>query len=210
MLARVRITRCATVTSHRSSEVWKVRSRARGIDQLQKSTGGTWPARPGEQPEGVADLAYKGCARTRVGSWTEVAKPRYQWRLRRIALSASDRATRTRTRRWKVLRAWETAAWVCCHVERVLGSGGPLRPKGGEGSRRDRKHQRSRFAARAREDNAQRGSCPALTGKRAAPTRGSKHDGCSWCTRHPHPRHHPGPAMPPKAANRRQRRRCCS
>jgi hypothetical protein len=32
--------------------------------------------------------------------------------------------------------------------------------KVGEQSRRDRKHQRSRFAARAREDNAQRGSSP--------------------------------------------------
>jgi hypothetical protein len=52
--------------------------------------------------------------------------------------------------------------------------------------RRDRKRQRSRFAARVREDNAQRGSCPTLTGDRAAPSRGSKHDGCSWCTRHPH------------------------
>lgn len=92
----------------------EARSRARGIDQLQKSTGGTWPARPGEQPVGVADLAYKGCARTRVGSWTEVAKPRYRWRLRRFALSASDRAGRTRTRRWKTFRAWEAAAWVCC------------------------------------------------------------------------------------------------
>ena len=108
----------------------EVRSRARGIDQLQKSTGVTWPAHPGEQPVGVADLAYKGCARKRVGSWTEVAKPRYQWRPRRFALSASDRAERTGTRRWKVLRAWETAAWVCCHVERVLGSGRALRPKG--------------------------------------------------------------------------------
>lgn len=32
--------------------------------------------------------------------------------------------------------------------------------KVGEQSRRDRKHQRSRFAARAREENAQRGSSP--------------------------------------------------
>jgi hypothetical protein len=128
--ARVAITRCAAVTSQRSSGVWKVRGRARGADQLQKSTGGTWPARPGEQPVGVADLAHKGCARKRVGSWTEVAKPRYQWRLRRFTLSASDRVGRTRTRRWKALRAWETAAWVCRHVERVLGSGGARRPKG--------------------------------------------------------------------------------
>lgn len=52
--------------------------------------------------------------------------------------------------------------------------------------RRDRERQRSRFAARAREDNAQRGSCPALTGIRAAPLWGSRHDDCSWCTRHPH------------------------
>jgi hypothetical protein len=37
--------------------------------------------------------------------------------------------------------------------------------------RRDRERQRSRFAARAREDNAQRGSCPALTGQ-GQPLRG--------------------------------------
>jgi hypothetical protein len=131
--ARVAITHCATATSQRSSGVWKVRGRARGADQLQKSTGGTWPVRPGEQPVGVADLAYKGCARTRVGSWTEVAKPRYQWRLRRFALSASDRVGRTKTHRWKAFRTWETAAWVCCHVERVLGTGGDRRPKGRRG-----------------------------------------------------------------------------
>jgi hypothetical protein len=54
------------------------------------------------------------------------------------------------------------------------------------------------------------GHRPALTGKWAAPLRGSKHDGCSWCTRHPHPRHHPGPGIPSQAVSRRQRRRCCS
>lgn len=45
---------------------------------------------------------------------------------------------------------------------------------------------------------------------RAAPSWGSKHDDCSWCTRHPHPRHHSGPGTPSKAASRRQRLRCCS
>jgi hypothetical protein len=178
---------------------------------LQKSTGGTWPAHPGEQPVGVVDLAYKGCARKRVGSWTEVAKPRYQWRPRRFALSASDRAERTGTRRWKVLRAWETAAWVCCHVERVLGSGRALRPKG-------------RRVKPARQEASAITVCGSRTGrqrptrvmpsldrlKTGQPLRGEANTmDRSWCTRHPNPRHHPGPAMPSQAANRRQRRRCC-
>jgi hypothetical protein len=71
-------------------------------------------------------------------------------------------------------------------VEKVLGFQIAHGPKGQRvRTGRDRERQRSHSAARAWEDNAQRGSRPALT-KQGRPHSGeAESNDRSWCTRHP-------------------------
>lgn len=85
-------------------------------------------------------------------------------------------------------------------VERALGSGATCRSRDRreQQHRRDRERQRSRFAARVWEDNAYRGSCPAVTGEGQPLVGEAKTMVVAGARGTPNPRHHPGPGTPSK------------